>query len=119
MEIARRYRCGKGFCLYDATDVDLLENWAAAAVKKDQPIFVWDSGTHRIIGPKLNKGYVAILDYAMSRDQVKAIDAVNDLGIRLPNASSKLKQLWEKGYLLRSEEVAESGGIEFVYFKIK
>jgi hypothetical protein len=119
MELARRYRGDKGFCIYDAISKDLLDNWDAAALKKNQPIFVWGSEHYHIIGPDLKKGNASILDYALSRDQVRAIDAVKDLGLGLSNASSKLKQLWEKGYLLRSEEVAESGGIEYVYFKIK
>ena len=119
MELARRYRSDKGFCLYDAMNEDLLDNWDAAALKKNQPIFVWDSEKYKIIGPALKKGHIAVLDYAMSREFVRAIDAVRDLNLKLSNASSKLKQLWEKGYLLRTEEVAESGGIEFVYFRIK
>jgi len=119
MELAKRFRGDKGFCLYDAYDEDLLENWDAAAVKKNQPIFVWDSNGYKLIGPSLNKGFSAIFDLAMSQDCVRAIDAVKELGLRLSNASSKLKQLWEKGFLLRSEEVAESGGIEFVYYIIK
>jgi len=34
------------------------------------------------------------------------------------NASNKFRQLWEKGFLLRREEVAESGGMEYTYFRI-
>src|ERR1039457_818990 len=113
MELAKRFRGDKGFCLYDVTDDDLIENWAAAAVKKNQPIFVWRPNGYQLIGPPLNKGFATILDLALTRDCIRAIDAVKELGLGLSNASSKLKQLWEKGYILRSEEVAESGGIEF------
>lgn len=119
MELARRFRQDKGFCLYDATNRDLLDNWDAGALKKSQPIFVWTADRYQIIGPAPKKGQAAILNYTMSRDCVRAIDAAKDLGIGLSNASSKLKQLCEKGYLLRSEEVAETGGIEYIYFKIK
>jgi len=42
-----------------------------------------------------------------------------DLGISVQNASTRLKKLVSQGYILRSEEVAESGGIEFIYQAIK
>ena len=41
VELARRYRRTKGFCLVDLTDKDLIENLDAAADKKEQPILVW------------------------------------------------------------------------------
>jgi predicted transcriptional regulator len=40
------------------------------------------------------------------------------LKISVPNASTKLKKLLDNGYLLRAEEAAESGGIEFMYHAI-
>jgi len=36
--------------------------------------------------------------------------------ISIQNASAKLKKLYNSGYLSRSEETAESGGIEFIYY---
>ena len=36
----------------------------------------------------------------------------------IANASTKFKQLWEQGFLLRQESVADSGGVEFVYQRI-
>ena len=36
----------------------------------------------------------------------------------IANASTKFKQLWEQGFLLRREDVAESGGVEFTYYRI-
>ncbi|KPC06070.1 Uncharacterized protein AC500_2039 [Pseudomonas amygdali pv. lachrymans] len=40
------------------------------------------------------------------------------LEISVPNASTKLKKLLDQGYILRAEETAESGGIEYVYHAI-
>jgi len=119
MELAKRFRGDKGFCLYDVPDIDLLDNWSMAAEKKKQPIFVWDPDGYKLIGPQMNKGHEAIFELLLKRDSVKAIDVVMELGLGLSNASSKLKQLWEKGYILRNNELAESGGIEYVYYKIK
>jgi predicted transcriptional regulator len=39
--------------------------------------------------------------------------------ISITNASTKFKQLWESGFLLRREAAAESGGVEYVYVPIK
>lgn len=119
IELAKRYRGDKGFCIYDLTDAALIEIWDAAADRTNQPIFSWDSNGYTLLGPSLNKGYGPVFNLVLSRDSIRATDAVKELGIGLSNASSKLKQLWEKGYILRKEDVAESGGIEFNYFKIQ
>lgn len=119
MEIARRYRTDKGFCLYALEDQDLLYNWSLAAEQKRQPVCVWNGNSHTFIGLPPSKGNVSILDYALYREAVRATDAAKDLGMKLPNASTKLKQLWDQGFLLRRDEVAESGGVEFTYYRIK
>ena len=41
VELARRYRENKGFCLVDLADKDIVENIDAAAEKKEQPLLVW------------------------------------------------------------------------------
>src|SRR5713226_2998812 len=50
VELARRYKGLKGFCLVDLDDADIFENWEAAATKKGQPIAVWAKGKGRVIG---------------------------------------------------------------------
>ena len=40
IELARRYRRTKGFCLVDLNDKDMIENLDAAAAKKEQPMLV-------------------------------------------------------------------------------
>lgn len=50
VELARRFRSSKGFCLIDLTDPDLIENFDAAAVKKAQPLLVWRGASARLIG---------------------------------------------------------------------
>ena len=42
-----------------------------------------------------------------------------DLGLSVQNASTRLKNLVSQGYLMRMEDVADSGGIEFKYCAIK
>src|SRR4051812_11432632 len=38
VELARRFRRTKGFCLVDLTDKDVMENIDAASEKKEQPM---------------------------------------------------------------------------------
>src|SRR6516225_4444458 len=40
VELARRFRKQFAFVVTDATNEDLLFNWDAAAIKKEQPLFV-------------------------------------------------------------------------------
>ncbi len=119
IEIAKKYRGDKGFCLTDVTDSDLLDNWSYAAEKKNQPIIVWDKIGYQLLGVQPTRGTVDLLDYALSVPSITTVKAAEKLNLKLTNASSKLKYLWEKGFLLRQEELASSGGIEFVYFRIK
>lgn len=119
VEIARRYRGSKGFCLVDLTDPDLIENWDAAAARKGQPLLVWEGRTARLIGPEPTQGCQEAFQFALHHPAVRAAEfaeSKNDMTIA--NASMKFKQLWEQGFLLRRESVANSGGVEFVYQRV-
>jgi hypothetical protein len=81
---------------------------------------VWDGDRVRVIGVEPSQGNREALSFALSRPIVRAAEfaqAVPDMLIA--NASTKFKQLWEQGFLLRREATAESGGVEFVYYRIK
>jgi len=120
IELAKRFRGSKGFCLVDLESKDLLDNWDMAAEKKEQPIFFWDKdGLYRIIGPQPSRGNREIFDYVLSVPYATAVAAAKALGLKLTNASTKLKMLCEQGFLLRRDEASPSGGIEYVYFGIK
>ena len=119
IELARRYRGTKGFCLVDLSDEDLIENWDAAAAKKSQPILVWRGRTARILGCEPSAGNREAYEFALSRPQVRAVEFASlNKGMSVANASMKFKQLWEQGFLLRREGTADSGGVEFVYHRI-
>lgn len=120
IELARRYRGAKGFCFTDLTDVDLIENVEAAAAKKAQPLIIWLGDVARVIGAESSQGNREALTFALARPMVRAAEfsqATRDMSIA--NASTKFKQLWEQGFLLRREATAESGGVEFVYYRIR
>ncbi|MFL5704026.1 MAG: DNA-binding protein, partial [Ktedonobacteraceae bacterium] len=66
VELAKSYRGRYGFCLKDATDPDLLDNWDAAALKREQPLIVWRDDTAQILGPQPGEGIRQMLDYILS-----------------------------------------------------
>ena len=119
VELARRYRGHKGFCFIDLTDADMLENWEAAASRRGQPMMVWEGKRGRVIGVEPSRGNLGAFQYARERERTRATEfAAATPNMSIANASTKFKQLWEQGFLLRREDVAESGGIEFVYYRI-
>lgn len=120
VELARRFRGRKGFCFIDLVDADMLENWEAAAERKSQPLMVWQGEEGRTIGLSPSQGNTSALNFALEREFTRATEFASATpGMTIANASMKFKQLWEQGFLLRRENVAESGGVEFVYSRIK
>ena len=128
MQLAHRFRPQHGFCLWHLDDSDLLENWEAAADRRIQPMLLWhtdkDGFRAHLLGPKLTEGLRGVFDTLLVEAK-KTADTVcgattsevaERLGLSISNASNKLKTLWEEGYILRREQVAASGGIEFRYF---
>lgn len=118
VELARRFRGRKGFCLVDLTDRDLIENLDAAAQKKEQPMLVWHGRSADLIGTTPSEGTREAFSFAMGRPECRAAEFAQSRGISINNASSKFKQLWEQGFLLRREAIAESGGVEYLYQRI-
>jgi hypothetical protein len=119
VELARRFRKQIAFVVTDATKEDLLFNWDSAAIKKEQPLFVKGAdGSWKILGPQLSSAKERLLDYVMKHKKVRTAQVAGDLFLKITNASTQLRDLWEMGYVLRREEVADTGGVEFVYLSI-
>ena len=119
VELARRFRGQKGFCLVDLSDPDVKENYEAAAARKVQPLIVWTRGAALVLGAQPSQGTRDALDFALQRPQTRAAEFVAERsGMTIANASMKFKQLWEQGFLLREESAADSGGVEYVYSRI-
>ena len=119
LELAKRYKGARGFCLVDIQDPNLIDNWDAAAIKLNQPLMIWQGENCKIIGPKPSEGSYRMLEYALSKSSVTTSGAAKALEITTQNSSNKLKYLFENGYILRKEVVAPTGGIEFEYFRIR
>jgi len=119
VELGRRYRQSKGFCFVDLTDPDMLENWEAAAQRREQPLMVWNKKNGKVIGMKPNPGALDAFEFALNRPVTRAADYVAERSdVSIANASTKFKQLWEQGFLLRHEDSADSGGREYTYHRI-
>jgi hypothetical protein len=119
VELARSYRGQRGFCLTDASDPDLLDNWDAAASKLEQPLFVWNNGAvFRRLGPQPSAGLREMLEYVLSVPVARTSEVATALHLKVPNASNKLKQLWREGYILRREQSANTGGVEYEYSRL-
>ncbi|TXN83552.1 DNA-binding protein [Methylobacterium sp. WL8] len=119
VEIAKRYRGTKGFYLTDMPDDDVRDNIDAAAARKDQPLFVWCNRVPTLIGAPPSPGNREALAFALDRPATRASDfASTRESMSIANSSSKFKQLWNGGFLLRSDGSADSGGAEFVYHPI-
>jgi len=120
IELARRYRGNKGFCFCESVDQDMLENLYAAAERKQQPLMVWKDSEYQIIGLQPTKGALTALEFALKQKEARASEFVSaNPKMSISNASMKFKQLWTQGFLLRTENVADSGGVEYVYHRIK
>jgi len=119
VEIASRFRTKHAFAIVDLEDEDLIENLDMAAVKKAQPLFLWQDDSSRLLGPSPTKGNADLLNYILTVGEATASTVASTLNLKLTNASTKLKQLWETGFIMRREELAPSGGIEFIYYRIE
>ncbi|MDQ2886751.1 MAG: DNA-binding protein, partial [Chloroflexota bacterium] len=80
---------------------------------------VWERGMDcRILGPRPSVGLQDMLSYVLSVPVARTSEAATALDLKIPNASNKLKQLWQEGYILRREQSANSGGVEYEYVRI-
>jgi hypothetical protein len=121
VELARKHRGRKGFCFIDLIDMDQRENWDAAALRSGQPIMSWaPNGKPIVLGVEPSQGTTEALTFALRKSEARAAEyAASDKNVSITNASTKFKQLWEQGFLLRREATAESGGVEYIYFRVR
>lgn len=119
VELVRRYRGKKGICLVDLPDAEVRYNIVAAAEHVAVPVMVWDGKKGEVIGSEPSAGNRGAFEFAMARSEARAAEFAETMGkMSIANASTKFKQLWEQGFLLRSESAADSGGVEYLYQRI-
>ncbi|WP_338352878.1 DNA-binding protein [Thalassolituus oleivorans] len=104
-----------GFFLLDFESRDLMDNWNYAAQAKGMTLVVLSDSGYELIGNSISLGAKELLDFVMSQDTVTTSKVATKFDISAQNASAKLKKLFSLGLLVGSKQVAESGGMEFVY----
>lgn len=117
--IAKQYRGEKGFFLEGFKSRDLIDNWNYAAKAKDQPLVIWSDDGFELIGPEVKSSTKTLLEYIFENRSVTTSRVSSDLHVSVQNASTQLKKLVDLGFIMRSEEIAESGGVEYIYKAIK
>lgn len=115
ISLAKQYRGEKWFFLEKFSSRDLVDNWRYAAKAKDQPLTIWSGDEFEIIGPDINSATEELIRYVIKNGAVTASMVASNLSLTIHNASTRLKRLVSEGFLIRSEEVAPSGGKEFLY----
>jgi predicted transcriptional regulator len=60
-----------------------------------------------------------LVELVLTKGQITAALVAAELDTSVQNASTRLKKLVDQGYFMRSEVVADSGGIEYIYQAIK
>lgn len=118
VEVIGRYRKSKGICLVDLSNKAIKLNIDLVAERMEIPVTVWNGDVVEVIGLKPSAGNREALDYALARAEVRTATFADVAGISIANASTKFKQLWEQGFLMRTEGAADSGGVEFLYRRI-
>lgn len=108
----------RSICLSEPASEDVIDNIAAAAERIGVPVTVWQGSLAKVLGPAPSSGAREALAFALARGQTFARDLVAAQDLSITNASTRLRQLWDGGYLLREEIAAPSGGTEFVYAPI-
>lgn len=119
VELVKHHLGSRSISLSDLDDPDIIENVAAAAQRLAVPVALSNRAGIHMLGATLSASVQAALAFALARPQVRAAEFAQAAGISSANASNKFKQLWQLGYLRRSESIAASGGTEFVYRRIE
>lgn len=119
VNFAKSKRGEKGFYLFGFPTQDMFDNWHYAAKEKEQNLIVDEGGHYRLIGPDLNAGAKELLDYIYLHDIVTTAKVAEEWDVSPPNASAKLKKLYNQGLIIGWKESAASGGHEYIYKAIK
>ncbi|TNC83801.1 MAG: DNA-binding protein [Thalassolituus sp.] len=119
VNLAKALRGEKAFFLSGFKNKDLIDNWSYGAIAKEQPLMILADDKRIWIGPAIKSGTKDLLDYIYSQNTVTTAMVADHLNVSPQNASGKLKKLYNQGFILGKKEVAESGGLEFLFRAIK
>ena len=64
----------------------------------------------------LTNNDLLLIEFIKNKKEVSPAQAASFKDCNVNNASTKLKKLFEQGYLFRRESSNETGGLEYIYF---
>lgn len=117
--LAKSLRGEKYFFVSGFKNKDLIDNWSFGAEAKGQPLLVHDNDKRIWLGPAVKSATMDLLDFIYEQDSVTTAMVAQHFDVSAQNASGKLKKLYNQGFIYGEKEVAESGGLEFIYRAIK
>lgn len=118
LQLASIHRGRKGIMLVDIDDRDQLDNWSYAADNQGQPLMAWNGKKSEVLGDQTTRSGGEILKLVFRHGSVTTSQIAEALNISVQNASTQMSRLQTQGYLVRTERVALSGGMEYVYHAI-
>lgn len=119
VNLAKSLRGEKAFFLSEFKNKDLIDNWSYGAEAKEQPLMILNGDKRLWIGPDIKTATKELLEFIYHQEFVTTAMVADHFDISAQNASGKLKKLFNQGFIIGGKEVAESGGLEFVYRPIK
>jgi len=119
VSIAKQFIAEKAIFVTNIKNNDIVDNLNYATINKKHPIFYWNNKKYQILGPKITDVTRDLIDIIIKQGPISTSDLSEKMGISSQNASVKLNKLFKSGLIFRDETVAVSGGIEFLYKKIK
>ncbi len=115
--VALRHRGTKVFCVTNLASESIADNWDMAGQKMGQGIVWWKNGSYQFLGPAPSQVMMQLFDLAIeAKEGLSTASAAKKLKKELTNVSTLLKQLTDKGYMVRRETISPTGGKEFRYF---
>jgi len=117
--LTKQYSSSKAIYATNISDKDIIDNLDYAAKSKEQAIFLWNKDKYQILGPKITDSAQLLIDLIIKKNGMSTSEISENLNISLQNASNKLKKLFRAGFIFRRQNVAATGGIEYIYIPIK
>ncbi|WP_144190843.1 helix-turn-helix transcriptional regulator [Shewanella algae] len=116
--LAKELAGKRGVFISKVTNEVVLDNIRAGADKLEFPLHVEFNENIEILGSKPKRTQQELYSYVFMKKWVSTSQVAEACGLKVNNASNKLKELVDHGFILRKEGIAESGGVEFYYFPI-
>ncbi|AXH59718.1 hypothetical protein [Pseudomonas amygdali] len=81
-------------------------------------LVIEDDQTYRIAGLDLRPGEAILVEAVYDKGMDNSRDIADAYDLSVANASTRLKDMLQKGLVLRAEVISDTGGYEYRYFPI-